>query len=123
MKIEVSNGEIIDKLTILEIKLEKISDPDKISNIRKEYDILFPLVKSILDLDHPLVQELKSINLSLWLIEDNIRMLEEKSDFGPEFIHTARQVYRINDQRARVKRDINQETNSGLTEEKSYKEY
>ena len=123
MKIEVSNGEIIDKLTILEINLEKISDPDKISNIRKEYDILFPLVKSILDLSHPLVQELKSINLSLWIIEDNIRMLEEKSDFGADFIHTARQVYRINDQRARVKREINQLTNSGLTEEKSYKEY
>ncbi len=123
MKIEVSNAEIIDKLTILEIKLERINDPEKLSQIKKEFEFLAPVAAEIIEMDHPLVIELKSINASLWDIEDKIRMLEEQSDFGPEFIHTARQVYRINDERARVKHAINRITNSGLTEEKSYKEY
>jgi len=123
MKIEVSNGEIIDKLTILEIKLEKITDPVKTANIKKEHGILRPIVESIFPMDHPLFSRLKAINLSLWEIEDRIRELERNSDFGPEFIQTARQVYRINDDRAQVKYEINRLTNSGLTEEKSYEKY
>lgn len=123
MKIEVSNGEIIDKFTILEIKLDRIDDPAKLLNIQKEYDILFPIVENILELKHPLVNELKTINERLWDIEDNIRVLEKSRNFGPSFIDLARQVYISNDVRARIKKEINILTNSGLTEEKSYKEY
>jgi len=123
MKIEVSNGEVIDKLTILEIKLEKITDPAKTANIKKEYEVLYPIVQSLFPMDHPLLGSLKSINLSLWEIEDKIRELERNSDFGEEFIQTARQVYRLNDERAAAKYEINRLTNSGLTEEKSYEKY
>ena len=123
MKIEVSNGEIIDKITILEIKLERISDPAKSLNIKKELDILLPVASEIINLDHHLVNLLKAANTRLWEIEDDIRELEHKSDFGADFIELARSVYKINDERARIKREINTLTNSGLIEEKSYKGY
>ncbi len=123
MKIEVSNGEIIDKLSILEIKLDKIVEPAKISNIQKEYDILLPIAKDIIDLNHKLVEELRFVNNSLWEIEDDIREKERKGDFSQSFIDLARSVYKKNDVRARIKKEINQLTNSALTEEKSYEEY
>jgi len=123
MKIEVSNGEIIDKLTILQIKLEMISDKIKIDNIKKEYDSLVPAAKAIIDLENKLVKDLKDINLELWKIEDEIREMENSSDFGTKFIELARSVYKKNDIRARVKKEINNFTGSELTEEKSYKEY
>jgi len=123
MKIEVSNGEIIDKLTILQIKLEMITDPLKIANIQYEYDTLLPIALKILKPDHLLVTDLKSINSKLWKIEDDIREMEKNSDFGPGFIELARQVYRLNDKRAGIKREINKLTNSGLIEEKSYSDY
>ena len=123
MKIEVSNGEIIDKLTILQIKLEMITDPLKIANIQYEYDTLLPIASKILKPDHLLVTDLKSINSKLWKIEDDIREMERNSDFGPGFIELARQVYRLNDKRAGIKREINKLTNSGLIEEKSYSEF
>ena len=123
MKIEVSNGEIIDKLTILEIKLEKITDPAKRKNIQKEYDQLSAAAAAILTRDDPLYQQLKEVNLRLWEIEDRIRELDRRKDFGEEFIETARSVYRENDLRAALKRQINEQTGSGLTEEKSYKPY
>ncbi len=123
MKIEVSNGEIIDKLTILEIKLEKIEDPEKRRNIEKEYDLLHEEAARILPQNDPLYQQLKEVNRQLWDIEDRIRDLERNKNFGEEFIRTARSVYQQNDLRADLKRRINERTGSGLMEEKSYKPY
>jgi len=123
MKIEVSNGEIIDKLTILMIKLERIKDEPKLANIRKEYEILLEAAKSVISMEDPLVKSLYDVNSELWEIEDHIRELERKKDFGDDFINTARSVYFKNDRRAELKREINLKTSSGLIEEKSYKEY
>lgn len=123
MKIEVSNGEIMDKLSILEIKMEKIIDDVKRKNIEKEYTLLKKAARKILPSEHKLYQGLLEVNRRLWEIEDRIRELERKKDFGPEFIETARAVYHENDRRAAIKKEINQVTGSGLTEEKSYKPY
>ena len=123
MKIEVSNGEIIDKLTILQIKLERIKDKEKIQNLRKEYDMLIAISSSIISTSDPLYIELYQVNCELWDIEDHIRDLERAKDFGGDFIHTARSVYFINDRRSDVKRAINESTGSNLTEEKSYESY
>lgn len=123
MKIEVSNGELIDKLTILEIKLEKITDQAKLVNIRKEYDQLVGVVKKIINLDDPLYVKLKEVNQKLWEIEDRIRDYEHKQEFGKPFVETARMVYFTNDLRARIKHDINRSTGSDLIEEKSYEDY
>jgi len=123
MQIEVSNGEIIDKLTILEIKLDKISDEQKLKNVRKEYKSLEKRAGKILTKEDPLYQNLREVNLRLWDIEDQCRDFERKKDFGKTFIHTVRQVYIKNDERARLKKEINLKTGSGLIEEKSYQEY
>jgi len=123
MKIEVSNGEIADKLTIIELKLERISDPDKLKNLKKEYAILDEAVMSFMKKDDPLYRELYQINSELWEIEDRIRDLERNKDFGEEFIQTARSVYFSNDKRSEIKRKINMITGSGLVEEKSYEKY
>jgi hypothetical protein len=123
MKIEISNGEIIDKLTILQIKLERIKDCQKRENIKKEYDDLKKLTGSILSSDDPLYTSLYNVNCELWEIEDHIRDLERKKDFGKDFIETARSVYFKNDRRAELKREINIKTSSGLIEEKSYGKY
>ncbi|MBP7731753.1 MAG: hypothetical protein KA114_08985 [Bacteroidales bacterium] len=123
MKVEVSNGEIIDRLTILMIKLEKINDEDKLVNIRKEYEVVAEAAKSILSLDDPLVTELYNINSKLWDIENHIRDLERRKDFGEDFVNTARSVYFTNDRRAEIKREINLKTSSGLLEEKLYNKY
>lgn len=123
MKIEVSNGEIVDKLTIIEIKLANIQDEQKRANLKTEYDILNAAVESIISKEHPLYLELLEINGKLWNIEDRIRELEKSKDFGIEFIQVARSVYFTNDQRSDVKRKINLLTNSSLFEEKSYEEY
>ena len=123
MNIEVSNGEITDKLTIVEIKIARIKDPVKLDNLQKEFQILNRAVLSIMDKSHPLYRELYDINSQLWNIEDRIRDLERMKDFGDEFIQTARSVYFINDKRSAVKRAINELTGSDLTEEKSYEKY
>ena len=123
MKIEVSNGEIADKLTIIELKLERISDPDKLKNLKKEYAILDEAVMSFMKKDDPLYRELYQINSELWEIEDRIRDLERNKDFGEEFIQTARSVYFSNDKRSEINRKINMITGSGLVEEKSYEKY
>ncbi len=123
MKIEVSNGEIVDKLTIIEIKLENIKDEQKLVNLNAEFAVLDEAVSSIIAKDHPLYQELLSVNKELWNIEDRIRELEKAKDFGPEFIKFARSVYFTNDKRSEVKRQINQLTGSSLIEEKSYEDY
>jgi hypothetical protein len=123
MKLEVSNGEIADKLTIIEIKLEKIKDVTKVTNLRNEYEVVNQAMSAIMDKSHPLYQQLYEINSRLWVIEDHIRDLERDKDFGDDFIQTARSVYFINDDRSDVKRKINEITGSKLFEEKSYEEY
>jgi len=123
MKIEVSNGEIIDKLTILQIKLERIKDEAKLKNLKKEYDELIQVTSAIISTKDPLYRSLYEINCELWDIEDHIRDLERNKDFGNDFIETARAVYFKNDKRSVIKRDINLKTSSGFIEEKSYEKY
>ncbi|MDY0099572.1 MAG: DUF6165 family protein [Bacteroidales bacterium] len=123
MKIEVSNGEIIDKLTIVRIKLERIKDESKLSNLQKEYRELRNASANILSESDPLYRDLYEINLALWDIEDKIRDFERRKDFGGEFIETARSVYICNDRRSEIKRQINIRTSSDLIEEKSYEKY
>lgn len=123
MKIEVSNGEIVDKLTIIEIKLERIKDQAKLANLRREFDVLDTAAGTIISREDTLYKQLYKINTTLWDIEDRIRDLERKGDFGSDFIEVARSVYFTNDERSEVKRKINISTNSGLTEEKSYGKY
>jgi Family of unknown function (DUF6165) len=123
MKIEVSNGEIIDKLTIIQIKLERIKDKAKLTNLQKEYMELIEASSSILSTSDPLYKLLYDVNCELWDIEDHIRDLERKKDFGNDFISTARSVYLKNDRRSELKREINIKTSSGLIEEKSYEKY
>ncbi len=123
MKIEVSNGEIVDKLTIIEIKLKHIKDEKKLKNLKKEYEVLDAAVRQIISKDHELYQALLDVNQQLWDIEDTIRDLERAKDFGDKFIETARAVYFTNDKRSEVKRQINELTGSDLMEEKSYQKY
>ena len=124
--IEVSPGELIDKLTILEIKLEHISDPEKLSNVSREYETLTISRRRTIP-DTPeivrLTEELKRVNLQLWNIEDDIRVHERDSDFGEDFVTLARSVYRTNDGRATIKRRINDLLKSAIVEEKSYSAY
>lgn len=129
MKIEVSNGEIIDKYTILEIKLSEIKDEVKLKNIRNEYNTLTPDVQSIYtncaDENHlkKLHNNLLEVNKKLWKIEDDIRECERANDFSQTFIDLARSVYYVNDDRSDVKKEINVYTGSDLVEEKSYEDY
>lgn len=126
IKIDVSVGEIMDKLTILEIKAEKIQDEAKLANVRKERDSLLPVISQPAyqtDEVKQLVAKLKSINLKLWDIEDDIRLKEAEKAFDEGFIELARSVYFTNDERAAVKKQINLATGSELVEEKSYEDY
>ena len=125
MKIEVSNGEILDKFSILEIKLQKIQQEEKLNNISKEKESLwssFCLITSQESVREK-YEELKKINLELWDIEDSIRDLERSKTFDEKFIELARAVYITNDKRADIKYQINQITGSDLVEEKSYNDY
>ena len=126
IKIDVSVGEIMDKLTILEIKADKIGDTEKLSNILKERASLLPAIALPAfqtDEIQQLVAELKQVNLRLWEIEDAIRLKEAEKCFDGEFIELARSVYFTNDQRAALKKQINLQTGSELVEEKSYEDY
>jgi hypothetical protein len=123
MKIEVSNGEILDKLSIIQIKLERIKDESKLLNLRKEYAVLKEAADAIISLSDPLYKALYEVNCELWDIEDHIRDLERGKDFGDDFVQTARSVYFKNDKRSEIKREINIKTSSGLIEEKSYEKY
>lgn len=132
MKIEVSNGEIIDKYTILTIKLDKIKDSEKLVNIKKEHDYLLEVVDSIytaLPTEKAnaelafLHEDLLNVNKTLWNIEDFIRESERDETFGADFIELARSVYYTNDDRSEVKKSINILTGSLFTEEKSYEAY
>ena len=125
MNIEVSHGEIVDKLTILQIKKENITDSSKLDNIVKEYDYLFSIVESDLGIltSSPEYLKLLSINKDLWVIEDDIREKERQKQFDDEFIKLARNVYYTNDVRAKIKKEINLKYNSDFIEEKSYSNY
>lgn len=127
MKVEISTGELLDKLSILEIKLLNINDPKKSKNVYKELAVLNPYFQDLLDeygLDiKNLYIKLSNINKSLWNIEDAIRDKEKAEEFDEEFVELARSVYIMNDQRAAVKKEINLLTKSELVEEKSYSDY
>jgi hypothetical protein len=125
MRVEISNGELLDKFSILEIKMGNITDPAKLTNIENEYRELTSDCTDLLRNSsiNSLYSQLKSINQDLWKIEDDIRECERSKDFGEEFISLARKVYFTNDERARVKKKINLESGSDLVEEKSYQSY
>lgn len=125
MKVELSNGEILDKLSILMIKMFKIVDPIKHQNINNEYIYLLELCSDLLNnnLIHKLFIDLRDTNNKLWEIEDAIRTKEKDKEFDKEFINLARQVYITNDYRADIKKQINQITKSAFVEEKSYESY
>ena len=125
MNIEVSHGEIVDKLTILQIKNQNITDPIKLDNIIKEYNYLLSIVENDLgiSIESPEYLELLSINNELWVIEDDIRDKERIKEFDDDFIKLARAVYYTNDVRAKIKKEINLKYSSGFVEEKSYSNY
>lgn len=120
----IAIGELIDKIAILEIKAERIADAAKRRNVANELAVL-DAIRTEAGLDGAdmaaFARELKAVNLALWDIEDEIRLLEAKGDFGPRFVELARSVYRSNDRRAKIKQDINRAFGSAIVEEKSYK--
>jgi hypothetical protein len=124
--VEVAPGELIDKITILEIKLERIREEAKLVNVRLELKALVIARNSSISTNaklDSLSAELKAANEALWEIEDNIRDSERKKDFGSDFVELARSVYVTNDKRATLKRQINELLGSSLIEEKSYSDY
>ena len=126
LQVQTSPGEFLDKLTILEIKSERIQDPAKLANVRRELDLLRALWResplSARDVS-AVVERLKQVNEALWEIEDRIREKEAARAFDGEFIELARSVYITNDRRASLKRELNLALGSDLIEEKSYKTY
>ena len=125
MKIEVSNGEILDKLSILELKLHFMEDESQKANVQQEYDLLKTVSTKILftnDKTFPedFYRELSNVNLKLWSIEHKIREKEFKDEFDKDFIKLARSVYKTNDKRSRIKKEINVFTGSNIIEEKHY---
>ncbi len=126
--IPVSTGELVDKITILEIKKRKIKQPEALENVSTELKLLQDILNSMTqsfskeenEKNNEIKQDLEKINLQLWEVEDALRSHESKRYFGPEFIKLARSVYILNDQRAQLKRSINILCNSSLVEEKSY---
>ena len=122
----ISLGELIDKITILEIKNEKINDKEKLKNISNELDKFFSLLNSLQlskkDLDK-YSKQLYVVNKKLWETEDILRALENEKSFNKEFIENARNVYKLNDERFRIKNKLNKQFSSEIIEEKSYKEY
>lgn len=126
ISVEIAPGELIDKITILEIKSERISDPEKLSNVRTELATLVACRDRTIPSSPELAErttDLKQVNESLWQIEDDIRDCERRRDFGPKFVELARSVYKSNDRRAALKRQINELLGSRLIEEKSYTDY
>lgn len=118
--VEVSLGELVDKITILRIKLRNIKDESKLVHVRRELTSLEGTL-GLLDLgDVTGVLALDAVNTELWEVEDQLRELEKKKDFGPVFVALARDVYQYNDERAAIKRDINEIYGSDLVEVKSY---
>ena len=124
--IEVSVGELLDKISILEIKQEKIKNPEKLRFIKDEYSILKNQLKNIIKLSDKLdelYKSLKEVNLKLWVIEDNKRLCEKEKKFDEKFIKLSREVHFLNDDRAKIKLEINNLTNSKIKEIKEYTDY
>ena len=124
--IPMSPGELLDKITILQIKSERISDPAKVSNVKTELEMLEQVWQTAVEFDDTisaLTAELKKINEALWEIEDDVRDEERNKRFGERFIELARAVYVTNDQRSDVKKRVNLHLNSTIVEEKSYQDY
>ena len=124
--IEVSIGELLDKISILEIKQEKIKDPDKLKLILNEHSILKNQLKEKVKIDdklNELFDSLKKINAKLWVIEDDKRQCENDNDFGEKFIKLSRDVHFLNDDRAKIKLEINNHTGSVIKEIKEYTSY
>ncbi len=124
--IPISPGELLDKITILQIKSERISDPVKVANVKTELELLDKVWQAAVESDDTisaLAAELKSVNEALWEIEDDIRDEERSKRFNQRFIELARAVYVTNDQRADAKKRVNQHLNSTIVEEKSYQDY
>ncbi len=124
--IPMSPGELLDKITILEIKSERIEDPAKVANVRTELDLLNSTWAAAVNNDETvqrLHRELKSINEELWVIEDDIRDKERAKEFDEHFIELARAVYVTNDKRANAKKELNLYLGSTIVEEKSYQDY
>ena len=124
--VEVSVGELLDKISILEIKSEKIKDPKKLNFINDEYKILKDQlntnIKNYSEIEN-LYNSLKEINSKLWVIEDDKRLCEKNSDFGEKFIKLSRDVHFLNDERAKLKLEINNKTGSKIKEIKEYTKY
>ena len=123
---EVSVGELLDKISVLEIKKEKIKDPEKLKFINDEYNILNEQLKNNVKSDEKLdnlFKSLKEINSKLWVIEDEKRLCEKNSDFGEKFIKLSRNVHFLNDNRAKIKLEINKHTKSKIKEIKEYTNY
>ena len=126
INVPISPGELVDKITILEIKKEFIKNDNKLKNIHHEYDLLMQIYMTQISETNgisELKNKLKEINLELWKIEDDIRDCEREKSFSDTFIELARSVYFTNDRRSKVKLEINLLLNSNLVEEKSYKDY
>lgn len=124
--VPIAPGELLDKITILEIKLERIEDAEKRANVAREFEALDAVRKEMLPESAALAAlyaDLKAVNEALWVIEDDIRDCEFAGDFGAKFVELARSVYRTNDRRAALKKEINLLLGSALVEEKSYKDY
>tara|TARA_Y100001960_G_scaffold237679_1_gene250495 strand:- start:57 stop:446 length:390 start_codon:yes stop_codon:yes gene_type:complete len=124
--VEVSVGELLDKISILEIKKEKISNPDSLKFINNEYDILKDQFNKNIKVDkklNELFESLKEINGKLWIIEDDKRMCEKNSDFGEKFIKLSRNIHFLNDSRSKIKLEINNHTGSKIKEIKEYTAY
>ena len=124
--VEVSVGELLDKISVLEIKKEKIKDPEKLKFINDEYNILNEQLKNNVKSDEKLdnlFKSLKEINNKLWVIEDEKRLCEKNSDFGEKFIKLSRDVHFLNDDRAKIKLEINKLTKSKIKEIKEYTNY
>jgi hypothetical protein len=123
MKIEVSVGEIVDKLSILKIKTNNIKDSQKLENVTKEYNYLYDIVFGELKISEDDFYNLVLINERLWDIEDKLRDKEREKSFDDDFIQLARSVYFTNDKRAEIKKEINMKYGSLFVEEKSYQQY
>ena len=122
MKVEVSDGYLVDKYTIVKIKSERVKDESKLTNINNELVYLQEILEKM-NVSEQLVTDLYNINCLIWEIEDKIRKKEKDQEFDDRFIHLARSVYIKNDKRAEIKKKINLETNSTLVEEKDYVQY
>ena len=124
MKIEIPNGDLVDKISILTIKLEKIKNSEKLNNIKKEFEILYnDMLLLGITKESKSFLALKDVNLILWEVEDQIRIKEAAREFDEKFIELARRVYFENDKRSAIKREINLKTGSNLVEEKEYVKY